>query len=97
MVNYYEYIRSKEWFERTAPVRKRNEGLCEVCNLRYGEDVHHRTYDRLGNEDLDDLLHVCRTCHAMIHRKDQGVIWKSRLPFLRELIDELPVPEEYFE
>lgn len=95
MVNYYEYIKSKDWFERTALVRERNNRLCEVCDMRYGEDVHHRTYERLGAELPEDLLHVCRTCHGMIHQKGNGFIWKSRLPFLRELIDEQSESEDY--
>lgn len=29
--------------------------------------VHHRTYERIGNEGLDDLIVVCPRCHMKIH------------------------------
>jgi hypothetical protein len=28
--------------------------------------VHDKTYDRLGHEDLSDLLGVCRPCHDFL-------------------------------
>lgn len=88
-VNYYKYIKSPEWFARTESVRKRNSGLCECCNMRYGICVHHRTYARLGNELDADLLHVCIYCHRMIHQKGWYYIWSSRLVFLVELVNEM--------
>lgn len=88
-MNYYEYINSPEWFEKTEKVRERNDGYCEVCCMRYGEHVHHRTYERLYNEKDEDLLHVCNFCHAMIHRLSEYPIWESKLPFLRILQEEV--------
>jgi hypothetical protein len=35
-----------------------------------GADVvqlHHKTYDRIGAEDLTDLTPLCARCHALIH------------------------------
>lgn len=89
MINYYEYIHSPEWFTRTEPVRKRNNGLCECCMMRYGNCVHHRTYQRLGEELEIDLLHVCIYCHRMIHKKGKYFIWISRIDFLIKLQEEI--------
>ena len=33
--------------------------------------IHHHTYDRLGNEHLDDLIAVCRRHHSAIHKLDK--------------------------
>lgn len=89
MVDYYDYIKSVEWLEKTEDIRNRNGGLCECCNMRYGSDVHHRTYDRLGNEKGADLIHLCRECHSIIHNEFTGdvksSIWPSRIDFLRSL------------
>lgn len=79
---YYSYIQSAAWFTRTASVRIRNKGLCELCCLRYGSVVHHRTYDRLGQEDEKDLLHLCTACHRLVHGLGEAFIWPSKREFL---------------
>lgn len=89
MINYYEYIHSPEWFARTENVRKRNNGLCECCIMRYATCVHHRTYVRLGYELEEDLLSICKFCHRMIHKKGTYYIWPSRKPFLKLLQEEI--------
>lgn len=90
-VNYYEYLQSPEWEKLTEPIRERNGGLCECCNMRYGSEVHHRTYDRLGQELPEDLIHVCNQCHKMI----EGIlpicfyyVWDSRKTILENLREE---------
>jgi hypothetical protein len=65
--NYLAYLQSAEWQEKRAAVARRSGGMCEACNNARGLDVHHKTYARLTNEHLDDLLHVCRPCHERIH------------------------------
>ncbi len=81
-INYYEYIKSPEWYQRTEKIRLRNKGRCEVCNMRRSSCVHHRTYAHLGNERDDELLSVCSDCHSMIHRKGKAYIWPSRVKLL---------------
>lgn len=90
MIDYYEYINSQQWYLLTLPVRQRNNKLCELCNMRYGTCVHHRTYRNLGNEQPEDMLHVCVYCHRLIHhKKGGGYLWPSRLPFLQQLQNEI--------
>ena len=31
-------------------------------------DVHHRTYERIGKERLDDLQALCGKCHKQQHK-----------------------------
>lgn len=82
MINYYEYIQSDKWYARTESIRRRKGGRCECCCMRRGSEVHHRTYERLGNERDEDLLHVCKPCHRRIHKKGNAFIWPSRIEFL---------------
>lgn len=89
MVDYYKYIHSPEWFQRTQEIRKRINGLCECCTMRYGSCVHHRTYKRLGEELPEDLIHVCKQCHKMIHKKGNFFIWNHRREFLKALQEEI--------
>lgn len=63
---YGAYLRSDLW----QAIRKRyfasqmpRECLCGDEEVQ----LHHVTYERLGNENLTDLLPLCRTCHAMVH------------------------------
>ncbi len=66
---YKEYLRIPHW------KRKREEKLraagyrCQVCN-RGGRtlEVHHRTYDRRGEELEQDLTVLCRSCHTNFHK-----------------------------
>jgi len=97
VLNYYVYIKSDEWYSRSAPIRNRNAGICECCNMRYGVSVHHKTYIRLGNETQEDLLHVCRECHEMIHQKGKYPIWKSRVEFLHFLRSEISNELEHYD
>lgn len=84
-INYYEYINSDEWYKISEPVRKRNGGICECCNMRFIQVVHHRTYKNLGKEQPEDMLGSCVPCHEMIHRIRKHFIWNSRKPFLEQL------------
>jgi len=40
--------------------------------------IHHHTYDRLGNEQLEDLIAVCRTHHSAIHKLDKALAIKNK-------------------
>lgn len=79
---YYEYMKSPAWYKRTESVRTRNRGLCEVCCLRYGAQVHHRTYENLGVEKDEDLIHLCGWCHEGIHDlRDTPFMWPTKMNF----------------
>ena len=43
-------------------------GRCAMCQRRnVPTTLHHRNYDRMGQETADDLTEVCRICHAHHH------------------------------
>ena len=67
-MTYDEYINSSSW--RLSPARlaelESSGYRCRVCNGMAGEvelQVHHRTYERLGNEQVGDLTALCVNCH----------------------------------
>jgi hypothetical protein len=84
-MDYHEYLLSEQWAEKTAPVRRRLNGMCECCNMRFGSEVHHRTYVRLFNELPEDLIHLCGQCHEAVHGLDTCFIWPSRKVVLHTL------------
>jgi hypothetical protein len=64
---YDEYLRSPEWKERRDRIVKRDRGQCQSCTSKSQLQVHHMTYERIGNEHDDDLVTVCHACHQRIH------------------------------
>jgi hypothetical protein len=66
-VNYEAYIQGPAWAKRRAKAIRRAEGRCQLCNSKRQLTVHHRTYDRLGDERDADLTVLCRNCHERFH------------------------------
>lgn len=63
--SYGVYMASREWALKKRSVKARSGGKCERCGAP-SQNVHHVTYERLYHERLDDLLDVCRPCHAFL-------------------------------
>jgi hypothetical protein len=64
---YALYLQSKQWHEKSLVVKQRDRFRCVACYSKSALQVHHNTYERWGNEAFDDLVTVCRECHARIH------------------------------
>lgn len=69
MFDYQAYLRSEGWRMLRAAVICRAKGLCERCGKWPVVNVHHLNYERLGREQLGDLLGVCSKCHQELHRE----------------------------
>lgn len=66
---YAAYLCSREWAVLKEAVHDRAGGKCERCRLFPIDAVHHKTYARKYNEQLDDLEGHCKHCHAFTHGK----------------------------
>lgn len=64
---YEEYLETAEWAEKRDLVLERDAYMCRVCSSRARLQIHHRTYARRGNEDLNDLTTLCERCHENAH------------------------------
>jgi 5-methylcytosine-specific restriction endonuclease McrA len=64
---YETYLLSPEWDDKRRRVLEREGGICEGCRKRPATQVHHETYQNVGNEPLFELRAVCRVCHQAIH------------------------------
>jgi 5-methylcytosine-specific restriction endonuclease McrA len=93
---YRRYLRSGHWRRLRARVRSRARDRCERCGAERGRgvvvEVHHLTYERLGQERDGDLQLLCQSCHADAH-----VAWE---PFVDSDVNayepselETPVPD----
>ncbi len=65
--DYVAYLRSEKWARKRAKALTLAGNRCVLCNSSVGLNVHHRTYQRIGNERLDDLIVLCRACHERHH------------------------------
>lgn len=65
---YDTYLQSKRWQEKRKMALARANHKCAACGATKRLDVHHLTYERLGNERQEDLMVLCRPCHESTHR-----------------------------
>ena len=49
-----------------------DQAICERCDAAPVRATHHLTYERVGREDLDDLLGVCSDCHEFLSGKAEN-------------------------
>lgn len=67
-IDYNKYLRSDYWKEIKNQVLERDDNRCRLCNLKEKLHVHHRTYNNLNNEKLEELITLCKKCHYIIHK-----------------------------
>lgn len=68
---YKDYMRSNEWKVKKRGRIAIDQG-CVMCGRPLDKirsiQVHHITYQRLGNENvLTDLCTLCGSCHKKLH------------------------------
>ena len=65
---YTKYLQTPHWKgKREARVRDAGH-RCQLCNRgSVTLNVHHRTYERLGEELDGDLTVLCQDCHHTFH------------------------------
>lgn len=108
---YEQYLRSPAWREKRAAALKRSNGKCQDClderKMRGfasgylvwpGQEVHHLTYERVGNERPEDLIALCERHHLARHgvdpqRERELAIMKANDAALPEWEPDLSTPE----
>jgi hypothetical protein len=65
---YSEYLKSQEWQEKRKKALRFASFRCQLCNSPERLNVHHRTYEHLGQELMGDLITLCNDCHAIFHQ-----------------------------
>ena len=67
--DYGSYLASREWALLKEQVLERSGGICERCYNAPYQETHHKTYARIGHENVSDLLAVCSPCHRYLSAK----------------------------
>lgn len=85
-MTYQEYLQSDKWKTISAQRLALDNHECVLCG-GVAENVHHRRYPKaLGEEMINDLVSLCRQCHALHHGKEYAVGYKvPRVPPTQEM------------
>jgi 5-methylcytosine-specific restriction endonuclease McrA len=67
-MSFAEYRNQPEWQQRRRQALARAGYRCQMGASHDGPlDVHHNTYQNYGDERLEDLVVLCRSCHQTFH------------------------------
>lgn len=80
---YIEYLQSHRWAAKREVILTFWNNACAICNQTANLQVHHRTYDRVGNELLTDLICLCADCHDLHYSQMMQPPWEPIGPELR--------------
>ena len=61
------YMRSSAWKLRKLATLMVQNDQCKLCGSTHDLQLHHLTYERLGNEYQSDLVVLCGQCHQNQH------------------------------
>ena len=70
---YNAYLLTPEWKRKRDLVMRRANRVCEGCGINSAIQVHHLTYEHVGNELLFELVAICHECHQIVHPEIQDV------------------------
>lgn len=73
---YQEYLKTDHWKVKKTKALERAHYRCENCGSNEHLQVHHRTYERIGEEEPDDLCVLCEDCHHGYHAYVRSLRWE---------------------
>ena len=69
--NYKQYLETEHWKSIRESKLKETGYKCQLCSKTDIKlHVHHNTYERIGDEDMNDLIVLCESCHKKFHNID---------------------------
>lgn len=64
---YKAYLKSPHWQAIRKRLYRAYEYKCAMCGSPKNLNVHHITYENLGEEKDEDLTVLCQKCHSELH------------------------------
>jgi len=64
---YRLYLLTEHWRRVSREAKERAGNRCQLCNSPTNIETHHRTYERRGHEEPEDLTVLCSECHGKFH------------------------------
>jgi 5-methylcytosine-specific restriction endonuclease McrA len=88
---YYEqYLQSLDWQELRQKVLQRDNNMCQTCCNTKSLEIHHKHYNSLGKEKLEDLITLCHECHEAITSIIRGRRYDTKIIKVEEHIKKIP-------
>lgn len=87
---YGKYLQSPRWFHRRNRSLRLADYTCQRCGVKRNLQVHHRAYERVGDELDSDLEVVCRGCHLGHHAAEAQANISVYIKLAREVLREHP-------
>ncbi|HGM3811594.1 HNH endonuclease signature motif containing protein [Clostridioides difficile] len=99
--NYKEYQKTKHWESLKNEFYFSNECKCVLCDSVKKVSLHHKTYRRIGAEELDDLIPLCNSCHYKVHRNNKQYLFndatEKQIRYINDLLEVyVDIVEELF-
>lgn len=97
-MDLHVYINSKEWRKKRIETFLKKWKKCMKCWSEKLIHVHHATYERIWNENIEtDLFPLCRRCHEFFHKSYVWHFIENTLEFIsvKELPKYEPVKKAY--
>lgn len=66
-ITYYEYLQSEQWKKKKSFAIKYYHNQCTVCGTKQSLNVHHKRYNHIFNEPIEDLSVLCVRDHHLHH------------------------------
>ena len=78
-VAHRQYLNSSIWNEIRTKAINHYGKVCSNCG-ECGADVHHLFYPEIqGEEKIEDLMILCRSCHEAVHSVERGSFYSGGL------------------
>lgn len=77
---YGAYLLTPRWRAKRQAVIRRCKNTCEGCGKFPVSEVHHLTYQHVGNEFLWELVGICEFCHTQAHDEPK-TNWREINPY----------------
>lgn len=66
-MNYKQYLKSEHWKQTKEKAYIILGRKCNRCGSKNYLNIHHKHYQNIGCELIEDLEVVCKSCHEKIH------------------------------
>ena len=78
---YSDYLGSRHWKNKRIETFSIRGNKCESCGSSENIQVHHTTYKNIGNENVSELMVLCKDCHVLVHKviKQNNIVKYSHL------------------
>ena len=72
VTTYRDYLKTDHWKNtRERYKQSKFKYKCIACGTDKKLNLHHKSYKRVGNERLTDLVWLCEECHLKVHVKEK--------------------------